>query len=154
MSFRELVRLAAGLGCSLIEVRNDLKTPLFDGLAPEEACATAHAQGVQITAVAEVAAFNDGSNRAFDQLCELADIASRCGANGVSLIPWLASGNTLEPISREACVEQLSHTFEEFAPVLAKHQLIGFIEPLGFQHASLRFKADAVAAMDLSLIHI
>jgi len=152
MSFRELVQLAAGLGCSDIEVRNDLSTPLFDGIAPEEAKALARAHGITLSAIAQVSAFNDGSNRALDQLHELADVGSRCGAKGVSLIPWLASSNSLNghasaPDSREAIVEQLSYTLADFAPVLEQHELVGFIEPLGFKQASLRFKADAVAAI-------
>ena len=146
MSFVELVRTAAALGCSGVEVRNDLNSMLFDGVTPEEAKATAEHQGVHIIAVAEVQAFNDGSDRALNQLQELSDLASRCGARGVSLIPWLADGHKTKPttMSSEAVVEQLSNTLADFAPILANHQLIGFIEPLGFAHASLRLKAEVV----------
>lgn len=150
MSFIELVRTAAALGCSGVEVRNDLNTELFDGITPEEAKATAEQQGVHIIAVAEVPAFNDGSDRALHQLHELSDLASRCGAHGVSLIPWLADGHKTKSttLSREAVVEQLSNTLADFAPILAKHQLIGFIEPLGFEHASIRLKAEVVEVIE------
>lgn len=160
MSFQELVRTAAAIGCSGIEVRNDLDAPLFDGLSPEEAKVMAKEQGVQIIAVAEVAAFNDGSNRALHQLNELADIASRCGANGVSLIPAVASEDIDVGIVNaevnadnvgvervDTAVAQLNDILTTFAPVLIKHQVVGYIEPLGFKRASLRFKADVVAAI-------
>lgn len=155
MSFQELVRTAAAIGCSGIEVRNDLHVPLFDGLAPEEARIMANEQGVRIFAVAEVAAFNDGSSRALNQLSQLADIAARCGANGVSLIPAVAndvdsavaSAAEIKSDNEAATVAQLSDTLTAFAPVLAKHRIIGYIEPLGFKRASLRFKAHAVAAI-------
>lgn len=147
LSFPELVELAAALGCSGIEVRNDLDGQLFDGLAPETAKVMAADQSVQIMAIAEVAAFNDGSERALDQLTQLADIASRCGAKGISLIPSLASDQESDSLRLGAneLKDQLNNTLANFAPVLEQHQLIGFVEPLGFKRASLRFKADIVA---------
>lgn len=152
ISFLELVRMAAALGCSGVEVRNDLNTELFDGLSPEEAKAIAVQHGVQIIAVAEVPAFNDGSDRALTQLHELSDVASRCGARGVSLIPWLTDQNTSNSatLTGSAVIDPLCSTLASFGPVLAEHGLFGFIEPLGFKHASLRLKGDVVAAIKAS----
>ncbi len=150
MSFQELVGTAAALGCKGVEVRNDLSGELFDGLAPEDAKAIALEHGVQIEAVAEVPAFNDGSSRALDQLQELSEIASRCDASGVSLIPWLADdANAFDSslMSCEVVQEQLSQTLVDFSPILAQHQLKAFIEPLGFKRASIRFKSDVVAVI-------
>jgi len=149
MSFRKLVKTAASVGCRSIEVRNDLNGELFDGESPEVAQAIASEQGLQIAAIAEVTAFNDGSRRAFGQLQVLADMATRCGASGISLIPWLAKSGSGSPSksSRAEISEKLGETLNEFAPILSQHKLIGFIEPLGFKHASLRYKADVIAAI-------
>ncbi|MFM7336131.1 MAG: sugar epimerase, partial [Tabrizicola sp.] len=61
MSFRDLVGLAARLGCVGIEVRNDLPQPLFDGMDPEAAGDMVRAAGLRLLAVAEVKRFNDWS---------------------------------------------------------------------------------------------
>ncbi len=174
MGFCDLVRTAAAIGCSGIEVRNDLGNVLFDGMPPKDAQGFAAEHGVQILAVAEVAAFNDGSGRALENVEELAQLAAECGALGVSLIPSLAEhdtpsiatqtvtantlGNTAHSTNAnirasaaqasDATVLQLRKTLTDFAPILDNHAVLGFIEPLGFEAASLRLKADVVAAIN------
>ncbi|MEM7376569.1 MAG: TIM barrel protein [Pseudomonadota bacterium] len=144
LSFRALVALAAELGCEGVEVRNDLAAPLFDGLDASNAGQIAADAGVDIVTVAEVSAFNDGSDRAFEALCTLAEQAAAAGARGVALIPR-NDGIGCEDGERQ---RTLSTALERFAPVLERHGVLGFVEPLGFASSSLRHKREAVEAID------
>ncbi|MEM9604981.1 MAG: TIM barrel protein [Pseudomonadota bacterium] len=144
LSFRALVALAAELGCEGVEVRNDLGAPLFDGLDASAAGQIASDAGVDIVTVAEVSAFNDGSDRAFESLCTLAEQAAAAGARGVALIPR-NDGVGCEDGERQRA---LSAALARFAPVLARHDVFGFVEPLGFVQSSLRYKREAVEAIE------
>ena len=75
LSFRQLVALAADLGCVGIEVRNDLPQPLFDGLAPTDAGAMIREAGLRLLAVAEVKRFNDWSAEKASEALALMRIA-------------------------------------------------------------------------------
>ncbi|MEM6988669.1 MAG: TIM barrel protein, partial [Pseudomonadota bacterium] len=132
-----------------VELRNDLEGPLFDGADAAAASALAASHGIEILAIAEVPAFNDGSERAFDTLERLAQTASAVGARGVALIPR-NDGQLRDATARRAA---LSAALERFAPVLERHAVVGFVEPLGFEQSSLRSKrevVDLIEALGLS----
>ncbi len=143
----ELFALANELGCVGVELRNDLDSPLFDGAPPDVVGALAKEQGLSILALAEVSAFDDGSERAYRDLRTLATLASRCGALGISLIP--RNDGAVDAGSVQAR-RAISRALDLAAPVLEDHGLIGYVEPLGFASASLRFKADAVDLIESS----
>ena len=136
---RDLITLAVELGCGGVELRTDLVPPLFDGADPEAVRQQLEKAGLTLHAIAEVSAFDDGSERAQAELVELAGLAERAGAVGVSLIPRNDGLPAAAP---------LEHTLAAVAPVLERFGVIGFIEPLGFPTASLRFKAPVVAAIE------
>lgn len=144
LSYRRFVGMAAELGCVGVEVRNDLGNALFDGLDATEAGALAAEHNLRIFAVAEVSAFNDGSARALESLETLAPLAASCGAAGVSLIPR-NDGLESDLSTRRL---RLRETLSQFAPVLERHGVLGFVEPLGFTQSSLRRKAEAVEAIE------
>lgn len=75
LSFRDLVALAARLGCVGIEVRNDLPQPLFDGMDPAAAGAMVGDAGLRLLAVAEVKRFNDWSEDKAAEALALIQIA-------------------------------------------------------------------------------
>ena len=71
-------------------------------------------------------------------------IAVDCGAEAVVLIPrcdGFGCGNG----ERQA---NLRVALRELAPMLAEHQLVGLVEPLGFELSSLRQKSEAVDAIE------
>lgn len=144
LSFRELVALASGLGCGGIEVRNDLPQPLFDGMDPADAGAFVRDSGLRLLAVAEVKRFNDWSAGKAAEALALMRIAQAAGAGAVSLIPRndnLGMGDG----ERQAA---LRVALAALGPMLDDHGLIGLVEPLGFEICALRYKSEAVEAIE------
>jgi 2-keto-myo-inositol isomerase len=144
LGFRELVALSASLGCVGIEARNDLPQPLFDGMDPVEAGEHVRASGLRLLAVAEVKRFNDWSEDKAAEALALMKIAKAAGAQAVSLIPRndnLGLGNG----ERQAA---LRVALKALIPMLEDHDLVGMVEPLGFEICALRHKSEAVEAID------
>ena len=144
LSYADLLDLAAELGCVGVEVRNDLLQPLFDGMAPGAAGDLARSRGLRLLAVAEVKRFNDWSGSKAVEALALMRIAQAAGAEAVSLIPRndnLGMGNG----ERQAA---LRVALKALLPMLEDHDLIGMVEPLGFEICALRHKAEAVEAIE------
>lgn len=144
LSYVDLVDMAARLGFTGIEVRNDLARPLFDGMAPEQAGEVARSRGLRIFAVAEVKRFNDWSDDKAAEALALMNIARAAGAEAVSLIPRndnQGMGNG----ERQAAVRV---ALRALRPMLEDHGLIGLVEPLGFATCPVRFKSEAVEAIE------
>ena len=139
-SFQGLLEVATTLGAEGVELRNDLSAPLFDGLDPEQAGAIVRARGLRIFALAEVKMFNDWSARKAQEATELMKTAVACGAEAISLIPR-NDGVGTDPVRRRA---DLRVALQGLRPLLEKFDLVGLIEPLGFQTCSLRLKAEIV----------
>ncbi len=143
-SFRAMVAIAASLGCVGVEARNDLPQPLFDGMEPEAARDLLAASGLRLLALAEVKRFNDWSDDKAAEALALMRIAKAAGAEAVSLIPRndnLGMGNG----ERQAA---LRVALKAMKPMLEDHGLVGMVEPLGFEICALRYKAEAVEAIE------
>lgn len=144
MSYEELLDAAAALGCVGVEVRNDLPGPLFDGIDPARAREMARERSLRILALAEVKRFNDWSEERAREARDLMGIAVACGAEAVSLIPRndnLGMGNG----ERQA---NLRVALKALRPMLEDHDLLGLVEPLGFETCPLRLKADSVEVIE------
>lgn len=144
MSYAALIETAAGLGCIGVEVRNDLPQALFDGLDPAAAGALATERGLRLLAVAEVKRFNDWSPDRAGEALALIRIARAAGAEAVSLIPR-NDGQGMGNGERQA---NLRVALKELAPMLEDNDLVGLVEPLGFDICALRFKDEAVEAIE------
>ncbi len=155
MRFDALMALAADLGCMGIEFRNDLQGALFDGVAPSEVRQLAKRAGLRILSLAEVKAFNDPSDDMFTSASSLMAIARDCGAEAVSLIPR-NDGQRLSPQERK---DDLRAALRGLLPLLEEFDLIGLVEPLGFESCPLRYKAEvieeieAVSAQRFKIVH-
>lgn len=144
MSYAQLLDTAAALGCVGVEVRNDLPQPLFDGIDPVKAGEMAREKGLRILALAEVKRFNDWSADKAKEAADLIKIAVACGAEAVSLIPRndnLGMGNG----ERQA---NLRMALKDLKPMLEDANLVGMVEPLGFEICALRYKEEAVEAIE------
>lgn len=144
LSFRELVDLSRSLGCTGVEVRNDLPQPLFDGMDPAEAGAFLRDVGLRLLAVAEVKRFNDWSPDKEAEALALMRIASAAGAEAVSLIPRndnLGMGNGERQAALRVALKALK-------PMLEDYGLVGMVEPLGFEICALRYKSEAVEGIE------
>lgn len=144
LNFVELVSLAADLGCVGIEVRNDLPQPLFDGMDPAAAGALIRDKGLRLLAVAEVKRFNDWSVDKAAEALALMKIAQAAGAEAVSLIPRNDNLGNADG-ERQAA---LRVALTALKPMLEDHGLVGMVEPLGFEICALRYKSEAVAAIE------
>lgn len=141
-----LFKLAQGLGCIGVELRNDLGRPLFDGADPGAVRALAADAGLRILALAEVKAFNDPTRTDYEDAAALADVARTAGAQGIALIPQVGDA----PVPRADQRAALAQALRALRPILEQAGITGLIEPLGFEQSTLRFKtdvADALAAM-------
>jgi 2-keto-myo-inositol isomerase len=144
LSFVDLVALAARLGCVGIEVRNDLPQPLFDGLDPKAAGDLARSAGLRLLAVAEVKRFNDWSDEKAAEALALMQIAQAAGAEAVSLIPR----NDNQGMGNGERQAALRVALKALRPMLEDHDLLGLVEPLGFEICALRHKAEAVEVIE------
>jgi 2-keto-myo-inositol isomerase len=144
LSFRELVSLAARLGCVGIEVRNDLPQPLFDGMDPKAAGELIRWAGLRLLAVAEVKRFNDWSDDKAAEALALMRIAQAAGAEAVSLIPR----NDNQGMGNGERQAALRVALKALRPMLEDHDLLGMVEPLGFEICALRYKAEAVEGIE------
>ncbi|MFN3577844.1 MAG: TIM barrel protein [Tabrizicola sp.] len=144
LSFRDLVALARRLGCIGVEVRNDLPQPLFDGMDPAEGGALLREAGLRLLAVAEVKRFNDWSSEKETEALALMRIARAAGGEAVSLIPR-SDNQGMGNGERQA---NLRVALKALKPMLEDHDLIGMIEPLGFESCALRYKSEAVEGIE------
>ena len=144
-SYRELIELAAALGCEGVEFRNDLPgRRLFEGEPARNVRSAAQSAGVRVLALAEVKRFNDGCRERAAQADELIELAVECGAEAVSLIPVNDSGYRPGNSERN---QRLRDFLAELAPNLRAAGILGYVEPLGFAISSLRTKREALAAI-------
>ena len=144
LDYRSLLDLAAELGCIGVEVRNDLPQPLFDGMAPEAAGELAREKGLRLLAVAEVKRFNDWSGDKAADASALMKIAQAAGAEAVSLIPR----NDNQGMGNGERQAALRVALKALKPMLEDHGLVGLVEPLGFEICALRYKGEAVEAIE------
>ena len=143
-SYPELLDAASGLNCVGIELRTDLTGALFSGSSAAAAALSAKNKGLRILALSEVKAFNDLSDDKLEQAESLMNIARDCGAEAISLIPR-NDGEFTEKSIRTA---QLKQALVALEPLLQSYNLIGLIEPLGFETSSLRYKRDVVDVIE------
>jgi len=144
LGYAALLDLASDLGCAGVEFRNDLPGALFDGAAPETVAAGLPARDLHLFALAEVKAFHDFTDDTRARAAALMATAQACGAQSIALIPRNDGLRTAQGEARADLVTAL----RELAPMLAAHNLIGLVEPLGFETCPLRQKADAVEVIE------
>ena len=143
-SWRTLIDIAARLGCTGVEVRNDLGTPLFDGRDPREAGAMARDRGLRIHSVAEIKRFDAwDEDRAFEAR-SLVQAAAAAGAEAVCLIPR-NDGTGAGDGERQANVRA---ALRGIGPMVEDAGITGLVEPLGFETSALRHKSEAVEAIE------
>lgn len=144
MGFDALMTLAKGLGCSGVELRNDLTAASLTADAVAQAASAAKSADIRILALAEVKSFNEWSDAKAAEADALMGLAAQCGAECVSLIPR-NDGMGLGNGERQA---KLRIALRELKPMLEAHDLIGLVEPLGFEHCSMQYKSEAVEIIE------
>lgn len=154
----ELIDGAVKLGAVAIGLRNDVgDNSLKDVGTARRVGAKAADAGLEIRSVNALYPFNVWSEERARQTEALAALAAAAGATGLVMCP-LNEGEMLEDTPEKAA--GLRAALSGIRPILESHGLEGFVEPLGFPVSSLRFKREALAAIDdigaadvFSLVH-
>lgn len=143
-SFEELLDVASALNCVGVELRTDLEGELFSGSSADAAALAARSKDLRILALSEISAFNDSTGEKLAEAEALMKMAHACGAEAISLIPR-NDGQFTELTVRKA---RLREALIALKPLLQSYNLIGLIEPLGFEESSLRYKSEAVELIE------
>jgi 2-keto-myo-inositol isomerase len=145
-SFAGLLQLATSLGIDQVEIRNDLDgVPMRDGAPSDRVRGEAEAAGVRILSVNALQRFNDWNDARAGEATALARYAQGCGAEALVLCPVNDANYRLPEAER---LDRLHAALRGLAPILERAGITGLVEPLGFEQSSLRFKADAVEAIE------
>jgi len=154
----ELVDAAVQAGAVAIELRNDIgANSIRDVDTARRVGAKAADRGLEVRSINALYPFNVWNDERARQTESLARLAAACGAIGLVMCP-LNEGKMLEDTPEKAA--GLRAALKAAHAILGQFGLKGFVEPLGFPISSLRFKREALAAIDdvkgadvFSLVH-
>ncbi|RDJ06936.1 TIM barrel protein [Rhizobium grahamii] len=145
LSVQEFFRLATSLGIDAVEIRNDLaNSAILDGTSPDAVARAAREHRLTILSINALQLFNDWSPERKEEAKELIGYATACGAKALVLVPK-NDGTGRADGERQ---KNLRQSLIELKPLLDAANIIGLVEPLGFEICSLRSKAEAAAAID------
>ena len=146
LSVEAFFELAARLGVSAVEIRNDLPgVALADGTAASEVGSLASAKALRILSINALQRFNEWTPARAEEAEALCEQARAAGAEALVLCPVNEEGFWADDASR---LQALRDALAALAPILEAAGLVGLVEPLGFAECSLRLKSEAVAAID------
>jgi 2-keto-myo-inositol isomerase len=138
--------LAARLGIEAVEIRNDLEgVAIADGTDAATVRAAADKHGMRILSINALQRFNDWTAERAVEAAALADYARTCGAEALVLCP--VNDWRFRP-GEQARLDGLRSALAALKPILLARGVAGLVEPLGFAESSLRFKREAIAAID------
>lgn len=138
LALPEFLAMATQLGCTEVEIRNDLPDVLGT-MTARDVRAEAEKAGITILSINALYPFNLWQGDLPERAQAMAEYAAECGARALVMCPL----NTGEPVSHSHVVDALG----AMLPILKAHGLTGLVEPLGFTISSLRTKKEALAAM-------
>jgi 2-keto-myo-inositol isomerase len=145
-SAEALFATAAELGFDAVEIRNDLPgTAIADGTSASVVRAGAEGHGVRILSINALQRFNDWTSARAEEAHALAEYAQACGTEALVLCP--VNDARFRPGER-ARLDGLRRALSELRAILSGRGITGLVEPLGFAECSLRYKREAVEAID------
>lgn len=153
LNLEEFFQLAADLDLSKIELRNDLPGfGVIDPYSPEQVEELTETYGIQIIAINALQNFNVSSllPLLMEGLQELITLSVALDCRAIVLCPRHHINDTRSP---EKCFKETVNVLREFAPFLRKSDLVGYIEPLGFEDSSLSSLVIAMKAIQASGCH-
>ncbi len=139
--------LAASLGITQVEIRNDLAgVAIEDGTPAAAVRQAATDRRLRILSINALQRFNHWTAERASEARALAGYARDCGAAALVLCP--VNDRTWAP-PQDQRLAGLVEALAALKPILAEARIVGLIEPLGFPECSLRLKSEAVAAIDM-----
>jgi 2-keto-myo-inositol isomerase len=148
LGLEDFFGLAADLGLSKVELRNDLPgAQVLDGVAPAKARAMAESRGVKVITINALQHFNVAALRPtlLAELDQLLDVAAELHCPALVLCPH---NDTKDARGADARFRETVEALVAFGPAFEKRGMMGFVEPLGFAECSLPSivsAADAIA---------
>ena len=132
--------LSARLGCTEVEIRNDLAgNAILDGTSAASIRAAAAQHGQNILTINALQRFNEWNPTRAAEAEVLARWCAETGAAALILVPK-NDGTGCGDDERKV---NLAKALQGLAPILERHGILGFVEPLGFDICSLRRKSEA-----------
>ncbi|MCT7373815.1 TIM barrel protein [Chelativorans salis] len=145
LSIPDFFVLARRLGATGVEIRNDIAgTAIADGTEPAAVAQAAAARGLRILSINALQRFNAWDEAREEEARALIAYAKACGAEALVLVP-ANDGTGRANGERQA---NLRIALKALRPILAENGIAGLVEPLGFETSSLRYKSEAVEAID------
>jgi len=145
LDYREFFDLALRLGVDAVEIRNDIPTAQMSTKSAKVIGAMAKDKGLKILNVNALQRWNQWDKKKAGEANQLAEYAALTGAKALVLCP--TNDKTFRPETQER-LDGIRAALSGLKHILKHHGLIGYIEPLGFAECSLRFKAEAVSAIN------
>jgi 2-keto-myo-inositol isomerase len=147
---RSFIDLAASLGCTGVELRNDLadknltSAAFFDGHDAALIGEYVRSKGLRLMGLSEVYGFNAWTTSMRDKVQLLISQAKTSGAETISLIPR----NDAPQLTATESGAALREALAAILPMLEQADMTALVEPLGFTTSSLRHQSDAVEAIE------
>ncbi|PMR68610.1 TIM barrel protein [Halomonas heilongjiangensis] len=142
----QLIEVAAVMGVGAVELRNDVgANSILDLDTARAAGQRARELGIEVLSINALYPFNIWSAERAAQAEALAERVAAAGGRGLVLCPLVDANYSASAEEKRAGLEQ---ALLELDAILSRHDLRGFVEPLGFPISSLRTKAEAVAAIE------
>ena len=144
LNIQDFFKLSKNLNIQNIEIRNDLPKILFYNINANEIKKLVNDYKVNILSINALQKFNIWNKEREEELLFLCQFAKKCDCKGIVLVPL----NTGEFVNKFERIELLNNSLKKINPILNDYELLGYIEPLGFEISSLRFKSEVVEAID------
>ena len=142
----QLVDAAVSLGAAAIELRIDIGTnSIADVETARRVGGEAKEKGIEVRSINALYPFNVWNDERARQTEALAKLCVASGAVGLVMCPLNENKMVADSPEKQA---GLRSALKGVRNILGAHGLKGFVEPLGFPVSSLRFKREAVAAID------
>jgi len=140
LPLEDFFALAASLGISAVEIRNDLAgNAIIDGTPANQVKALAEKHGLTIISINALQRFNEWNEDRAREAEELISYAQDCGAKALVLVPVNDGSGQKDG----ECQARLRQALTALKPMLEQAGIIGLVEPLGFEICSLRSKTEA-----------
>ncbi|GKW48245.1 TIM barrel protein [Halomonas sp. NCCP-2165] len=138
----QLIETAAEMGVGAVELRNDVgDNSLTDRQQAQAAGRRARELGIEVLSLNALYPFNIWNEERAAQAEAMAELLAAAGGRGLVLCPLVDGDDTASPEEQRARLEQALTSLDA---ILGRHDLRGFVEPLGFPISTLRTKAEAV----------
>ena len=147
LSLSDFIQFAADCSASGVEVRNDLTVPsLLGGESSDSIQKKSGECGIEIVTVNALQRFNDPNlfEEKIPELTAMMEAAMSVGCRRIVLCP------VNDPEDKRTADKQqrdLVSALNRYAELFEKYEMIGLVEPLGFDICSVRYKKQAVDAI-------